>query len=454
MSKLFLCYCRVSTDEQVMGYSLDAQQTMIKDWVNVKYPNVEITFYVEKGRSATDLNRPQLKELLDRARKEKAYAVVVLCLDRLTRNVEDLCWLMNFFQDTGIKLLSVMNYVDLDSADGRGNLLYNGVSAMMESQKISERTIRGMKQAVFESKYPFARCPLGYEKVEDKLVISSNKNEVMAAQYVFNTIADNKINLNKISKEVKEKYDVNLKANMIIVMLSRQLYTGKIKYRGVENKNYCEALIDDETFKNAVQNYRKKRRSQHKAEYYFKGIVYCGDCNNEPMNHICGYGGHNKEVYSYYVCPKCKRIASQLKLVEVLTPKLHTLVSRYYMDESKSDNDNIREKIKDYKKQQDRLIKKQKGDKAIDVDVFYDLFRDLEKKIDELNEQLYKSITKSKPYSHLSYLTKKSIASKYIKMIVVRFNKNSFDAELIEKKIVISIDTYCRLVYNNFSKIP
>lgn len=429
---LLLCYCRVSTDEQVAGYSLDAQQTMINDWVRIKYPEAEITFYIEKGKSATDLNRPQLKELLDRAKREKAYAVVVLCLDRLTRDVEDLCWLMNFFQDTGIKLLSVMNYVDLDSADGRGNLLYNGVSAMMESQKISERTIRGMKQAVLLGKYPFAKCPLGYKKIDDKLVLSDNKNEILAVQYIFNSLADNKFNFSSIKNHIKEEYQVYITTNMIRKILTRQFYTGKIKYRGIENKNFCDPIISDEVFKKATQNYRKKKRSVHKAEYYFKNVVCCGNCDDVVMSQSSGYGGHNKEVYSYYVCPNCKKIVSQIKLVEVLAPALQNLAYKY-MNEQNGIID-IQKAIDDLRNQQKHLIDKQKGDQAIDIDTFYTLFRDLEKKIEDLNESKYQVNAKVKPYSHLNYLTKKEITKTYINRIQVFFKGKKFEAAIKEKQ--------------------
>lgn len=428
---LLLCYCRVSTDEQVAGYSLDAQQKMINDWVQIKYPDAQTTFYIEKGRSATDLNRPQLKELLERAKKEKAYAVVVLCLDRLTRDIEDLCWLMNFFQDTGIKLLSVMNYVDLDSADGRGNLLYNGVSAMMESQKISERTIRGMKQAVVEGKYPFAKSPLGYKKIDDKLVLSDDKNEIEAIRYIFNTIADNKIHFTSIRAHIKNEFNLDINTAAIYKILNRQLYTGKMKYRGIENKNYCEPIISDDVYKKAVQNYRKRRRSGRKAEYYFKNVVCCSNCDDVLMNQSCGYGGHNKEVYSYYVCPECKRIVSQIKLVEMLAPDLQNLAYKYINE--KDGVTDIQKTIEDLKNQQAMLIEKQKGDQAISIDAFYDLFRDLEAKIEELNQTKYQVNTKVKPYSHLNFQTKKEITKKYIDRVQIFFKDKKYEAVIKEK---------------------
>ncbi len=430
---LFLCYCRVSTDEQVMGYSLDAQQNLIRDWVNVKYPDAEITFYIEKGRSATDLNRPQLKELLDRAKKEKAYAVVVLCLDRLTRNVEDLCWLMNFFQDTKIKLLSVMNYVDLESADGRGNLLYNGVSAMMESQKISERTIRGMKQAVLEGKYPFSCSPIGYDKKDKKLYLSENKNEIEAVRYIFNSIAEKNCNYLGIRKYVKDTYGIYITEKMLIKILTMQLYTGTIKYRGVENKNFCEPIISEEIFRQANQNYRKKKRSGHNAQYFFKDIVYCVNCDEKLMNQTSGYGGHNKEVYSYYVCPECKRIASQLKLVEMLATDLHEFAYRYINEAD--GRDDIKKKINELRDKQTKLVERQKGDQAIDIDVFYDLFRQIEKEIEELNNSKYHTNIKIKPYGQLNYLTKKEISKTYISKVLITFKeKGRYEAKIKEKK--------------------
>ena len=87
-------YVRVSTEDQAThGVSLDAQEEKIraycvaKDWELVRLIR-------DEGQSAKNLNRPGMQELLCGCRARAWDVVVVLKLDRLTRSVKDLGFLV------------------------------------------------------------------------------------------------------------------------------------------------------------------------------------------------------------------------------------------------------------------------------------------------------------------------------------------------------------------------
>mgnify|MGYP001601979813 CR=1 FL=1 len=71
----------------------------------------------EPGRSARDLNRPQLKRLLRMVRRGRVDAVVVARLTDLARSAEDFADLLVEFERHDVRLISVSEGIDAASAD-------------------------------------------------------------------------------------------------------------------------------------------------------------------------------------------------------------------------------------------------------------------------------------------------------------------------------------------------
>lgn len=69
-------YIRVSTDEQVEGFSLDAQEEKIKAYAKSQdYTLIEV--YRDNSYSAKNLNRPGIKKLLEDVKKRRFRIVLV-----------------------------------------------------------------------------------------------------------------------------------------------------------------------------------------------------------------------------------------------------------------------------------------------------------------------------------------------------------------------------------------
>ncbi len=134
-------YARVSTDEQAKeGYSINAQckklqqYAELNDWTGV--------LYVDDGYSAKDLNRPQAMRLFKDIEEKKIDTVVVYKLDRLTRNVKNLYELMDLFDKSNCKLISLTESLDTSSASGRFFITMLGAMAQWERETISENFLQ------------------------------------------------------------------------------------------------------------------------------------------------------------------------------------------------------------------------------------------------------------------------------------------------------------------------
>lgn len=76
----------------------------------------------EPGRSARDMNRPQLKKLLRMVRRGRVDAVVVVRLTALARSPEHLNHLLREFERHGVRLIAVGDGIDTASAGGKAQV--------------------------------------------------------------------------------------------------------------------------------------------------------------------------------------------------------------------------------------------------------------------------------------------------------------------------------------------
>jgi DNA invertase Pin-like site-specific DNA recombinase len=159
-------YRRVSTKEQAdEGQSLQAQKgkigTYLKYDSSFENKDQHVIDYVDEGASAKDLKRDQLQRLLHDIENDLLDYVVVVKLDRLTRNLEDLQTLINKFESKKVKLVSINEKLDTQTATGRFFISILGSIAQLEREQISERVHDTFEQLIFDKPLGGA-TPFGY----------------------------------------------------------------------------------------------------------------------------------------------------------------------------------------------------------------------------------------------------------------------------------------------------
>jgi DNA invertase Pin-like site-specific DNA recombinase len=139
-------YVRVSTDDQAReGVSLDVQEVRIRAYCEAKGWQL-VSVVRDEGKSAKDLKRPGLQEILGALpKRQRCFDVlVVVKLDRLTRSVRDLGNLTDAFKRARVGFTSIQESVDTASASGE--LFFNLVASVSqwERRAIGERTQAAM----------------------------------------------------------------------------------------------------------------------------------------------------------------------------------------------------------------------------------------------------------------------------------------------------------------------
>jgi len=198
-------YIRVSTEEQFKeGLSLEVQEDKIKKYAELH--NLELEEVVrDEGKSGKDLNREGVQKILSLIKKEVVTDIVVYKLDRLSRNVFDLLFLIReVFQPNKIQFHSITEKIDTETAMGKFFLLIMGGMAEMERDLISERTKAVLHYKIEKGEY-VGSPPIGYlASTGDNKFLTIDQREQDTVKRIFYLKRYKKMSLGKIAKELNE----------------------------------------------------------------------------------------------------------------------------------------------------------------------------------------------------------------------------------------------------------
>ena len=151
MSKTYIGYARVSTEEQN-----EARQLELFSEYSEKISKV----FIDKI-SGKNMNRPQLRAMLDYVREDDV--IVVSDFSRLARSTKDMLQIVQELTDKGVALISIKENVDTDTPQGKFILTIFAALAELERETILQRQREGIAIAKRQGKYK-GRKPIPYNE--------------------------------------------------------------------------------------------------------------------------------------------------------------------------------------------------------------------------------------------------------------------------------------------------
>lgn len=138
-------YIRVSTDEQLDGYSLSAQEKAINDFASLKGWQV-VNIYKEEGRSAKSDLRPVFQQMIDDAKAGHFDVIAVHKLDRFSRSLIDVMTYLNMLNDHNVSFVSVTEDFDFSTPIGKVILAMLAAFAQWYLDNLSNEVSKGKKE--------------------------------------------------------------------------------------------------------------------------------------------------------------------------------------------------------------------------------------------------------------------------------------------------------------------
>ncbi|WP_322938026.1 recombinase family protein [Nocardioides bizhenqiangii] len=162
-------YRRVSTEEQVEGFSLDEQTHDTRELIAKRGWTIDPAHeYVDEGISGTNPNRPGWRAMLAAAQRREFDVLVVKKLDRFARTARHGLTEVQNLLEAGVAVVSVKDPLpDLTTSMGRAMLGVSFVFAELERDTIAERVAGSMRQMARQGRWPGGTAPYGW-KIEGK----------------------------------------------------------------------------------------------------------------------------------------------------------------------------------------------------------------------------------------------------------------------------------------------
>lgn len=265
-------YCRVSTDIQMEGYSIDAQKEFLVSYCKMhEIDNYE--FYVDGGYSGSNTERPDLQRLIDDVEDGKINVVVVFKLDRLSRSQKDTLYLIEeVFNPHDCGFVSIRENFDTNTPFGKAMVGILSVFAQLERETILERTRIGRKKRAEEGYwYGTANEPYAYkydentgtlEPIPENVEIVRKMMDLYLQGYPMTQVA-----------EIFGMQDQTVRS-----IFTSPVNLGKIPYKDEVFEGKHEAIITQETYDKVQQKMKERAVTYKHANYLLAGKIVCGHC--------------------------------------------------------------------------------------------------------------------------------------------------------------------------------
>lgn len=326
MSPKAALYIRVSSDEQVFGFSIEAQLDALQ--VHCRQHNIPISkCYVEEGKSAKSIKgRPVLQQLLTDAQQSQFQVVLVWKISRLARNLNDLLQILEHFNKYNVGFQSLTEDIQTDSTMGQLMVQVIGATAELERNQICENVKLGIDERNRKGQWNSGNMVLGYQwhksPQQGQSQLEVVRSEAQLVQHIFQMYADG-LGLKAITNRLnatgyKTKKGLSFGIAAVRGILTNPNYIGKIRI-GTSKKRIkadevvqCvdgehEPIIPQDLWDKVQSRYRKCSRPPTKTikrHFPLTGLLKCPECGySMTAAHTKNYNknGTIRKNY-YYVC--------------------------------------------------------------------------------------------------------------------------------------------------------
>ena len=306
-------YCRVSSREQEeTGYSLDAQEKLLKEYASKKTFGMAKTFRITESASGKQI-RKTFNEMLQYAVRNKINIILCEKIDRLTRNLKDAATISDWINENPVHEIHFVkeNFVVNKNTRAHENLVWDMKVAIARfyTNNLSEEVLKGQKEKISQGWLP-QKPPLGYRTIGEKghKTHTLDEEKAMYIRKAFEYYGTGNYSLRALRDKLYEEGLRTRGGNMLsksrlAEILGDPFYYGAMRWRGITYPNGKHTpLIKKELFEQ-VQYLLTRKGAPHYKRHMFKfsKMVKCGECGGT-------INGEIQKGHVYYSCKHSRKI--------------------------------------------------------------------------------------------------------------------------------------------------
>ena len=305
-----IVYCRVSSDEQAYGSSLDVQKERICDYCEKKGYNL-IKVYKEDASAKTFEKRPEMMCIVDYVKHHKGQVQKLLFLrwDRFSRDLTSAMQYIQWFRKHNVEPNAIECIVDYENEMWSLMLGMQIGLAQSDNTKRSKATKDGIYGTLKRGRCA-NKAPRGYKNVrlsKHDTHVEIDDKQAKLIRKAFREVAEGLV----CPCEVRRRCCPNIPSSSFLEMLRNVFYCGKIRipsYNGQPEEiiqGEHEAIIDEATFRQVQNVLDRKGKQKAKVDktlnpdFYLKKFLVCPICGHA----LTGSKSKGRSAYyNYYHC--------------------------------------------------------------------------------------------------------------------------------------------------------
>ena len=307
-----IIYARVSSKEQEdTGYSLDAQEKLLKEYATKDGFSITKVFRVSESASGKQI-RKTFNEMLLYANKHKIPIILCEKIDRLTRNLKDAASISDWINEDEKHEVHFVkeSFIVNKNTRAHENLVWDMKVAIARfyTNNLSEEVRKGQKEKIAQGGYP-SKPPIGYKTIGEKghktHIIDSDTAPLV--QKMFELYATGNYSISALveilhKEGLRNKSGKKFGKTRMHETLSDPFYYGKFRWNGEIYPGQHESLISKELFDQVQQKLvRSNSNPQYKKHLsVFKAKMKCKGCGGViaweiQKNHWYGHCNHHRQ---------------------------------------------------------------------------------------------------------------------------------------------------------------
>jgi DNA invertase Pin-like site-specific DNA recombinase len=283
-------YARVSSREQEeTGYSLPAQEKLLKEYAERKGFEVVKVFSITESASGKR-QREIFNEMLSFVKKNDIKVILCEKVDRLTRNLKDAVLIDDWLEKNAERQVHLVKDSLILHKNSRSQEKLNwGIRVILAKnyiENLSEEIKKGQMEKISEGWLP-GNPPLGYKLVgsEGHKIPVIDEKKAPLVKKMFELYATGNYSLEKLVEVMYKEGLRTKKGNKLVKsrmasLLSHPFYYGKIRWNGKLYDGKHQPLISKELFDRVQRVLNGKATPKYNKHFWlFKGLIRCGKCN-------------------------------------------------------------------------------------------------------------------------------------------------------------------------------
>ena len=306
-----IIYCRVSSDEQAEGTSLDVQEERLTRYCHQRGYNIIDIPHREDASGKTFKKRPVILSIMNyiRQNRGKVDKLLVLRWNRYSRDLPTAMANLFELQSLKVEVNSIEEHIDYESAAWPHLLgTYIGM-AHSDNISRSHATLDGIHGSLLKGKCT-NKAPRGYKNVrigKHNSYVEIDEPKAKEIRQAFKEVAKGVETANCIRRRICP----SIPRGTFFKMLHNRFYKGEIivpPYKGEPQqivKGLHEPIIDAETFDKVQDILSGKRKNEPKLskaidpDLFLRKYIVCPICGHSITGATStGVGGK----YKYYNC--------------------------------------------------------------------------------------------------------------------------------------------------------